>query len=1038
MNAAVTCPFCGSGFATGRGLKVHFEYSNYCLLQAQVSKKGCITTSQPNNIQNDSFNKPATNDTEIFMGNDKPQQCYTHPQLPPGWVIKVLSTDRRFLFFHPNVGNTLTPPVPSLLSISAKELRPVSSDDGIKDNQVLQSSSSSSTIAPKKRSHEALSKTHTIISEDFIRLDRDTILHKTVEGPEVKTNEVGFKESAQSFEEASSVEENILSIDNNNDTVRVESTLMTQQQRNDLLPDVPVSIEDRAQVSLLSILKDIGAPLNAYSKIMDWAAECHNDGYRFPINYPSRENVLQRMFDEFDLNGIKPKIVTLTLENGGKAEVAVFDFLQMVRSLLSDPELMKDENLVFENDALERPPKKARIGEVNTGRWHRKAYKNLCRDPLDLLCSLTLFIDKTHTALLGKLNLEPVSFTLNIFKREIRNQAKAWRPLGYVTDLHVKSRKVRGREEPERFGMSMRDYHCIMSAILESLINVQKSGGFRWNLTYRGVTKQVNFKVPIALINGDTQGQDKLCGKYGSYNEGVTRICRYCDCPFDDADNPDYVFRHTLQKDIEELHKAGDKKGLEAISYHNVQNSFWPACFGGDPRGVHGACLAEILHMVQKGHHHYAKKGFFEVFSDGQKLAADRIFVALSDALKHHSDRSLPSSYFPYGITSLKKINAHEESGVILLIVLLLCCNKGRDVISKIMSEGRRGRYLHLFEFLLCFEEWLKQETYDKDILKERARNKIKEMMKIYIRTVKRRKGNGLKIPKVHLAVHIIDDMLRKGSPLNSDSGPGETAHKVMAKQPGKNTQRHVNTFEIQSARRYVENLVIDRAANAYLPELIAPNIPSDDYIGGNKFIIHCTRRPTRGYDITSSNDDIIGLYSAELLRFIAKHISNLAIENAIECFTEHKRNDITFRAHPNYRGNKWHDWAMFQWDEDVLIPGEIKLFVNLTDIEEGAETHVNGCHVTEPGIYAVVRSLVRECDQNVSASKLIFKGKKQNITKKNKAGKVIETERPAFVLINVDCIADSAVVVPNLGGNGRDVLFITSRTRWASMFMSM
>ena len=111
-------------------------------------------------------------------------------------------------------------------------------------------------------------------------------------------------------------------------------------------------------------------------------------------------------------------------------------------------------------------------------------------------------------------------------------------------------------------------------------------------------------------------------------------------------------------------------------------------------------------------------------------------------------------------------------------------------------------------------------------------------------------------------------------------------------------------------------------------------------------------------------------------------------------------------------------------------------MFVDLREMVEGAECHVNGSDVKEPGIYAVVRSLKKQCDENVAGSKLVFKGKKQNVVKKDRRGKLKETDKAAFVLINVECIADTAVVIPNIGGDERDVLILTSRTKWASKFI--
>eukprot|EP00536_Pseudo-nitzschia_multiseries_P010259 jgi/Psemu1/25413/gm1.25413_g len=37
-------------------------------------------------------------------------------------------------------------------------------------------------------------------------------------------------------------------------------------------------------------------------------------------------------------------------------------------------------------------------------------------------------------------------------------------------------------------------------------------------------------KFAIAYVIGNTELHDKLCGKYGSFNKGVMRMCRHCNC----------------------------------------------------------------------------------------------------------------------------------------------------------------------------------------------------------------------------------------------------------------------------------------------------------------------------------------------------------------------------------------------------------------------------------------------------------------------------------------------------------------------------
>jgi hypothetical protein len=49
----------------------------------------------------------------------------------------------------------------------------------------------------------------------------------------------------------------------------------------------------------------------------------------------------------------------------------------------------------------------------------------------------------------------------------------------------------------------------------------------------------------------------------------------------------------------------------------------------------------------------------------------------------------------------------------------------------------------------------------------------------------------------------------------NVDSGPPESNHKPNAKAPGQHTQMLAESFEVQTAQRYVENLIIYFAADA-------------------------------------------------------------------------------------------------------------------------------------------------------------------------------------------------------------------------------
>ena len=104
-------------------------------------------------------------------------------------------------------------------------------------------------------------------------------------------------------------------------------------------------------------------------------------------------------------------------------------------------------------------------------------------DTINILCPIIFFIDGVAIDKLGRKSLEPVSFTLGIFKRELRNLALAWRVLGYIPD-------------PEKYfcisygsgkhGSKLkRDHHQqILNDILVQVVDLQKVGGFKWKLPF--------------------------------------------------------------------------------------------------------------------------------------------------------------------------------------------------------------------------------------------------------------------------------------------------------------------------------------------------------------------------------------------------------------------------------------------------------------------------------------------------------------------------------------------------------------------------
>ena len=73
---------------------------------------------------------------------------------------------------------------------------------------------------------------------------------------------------------------------------------------------------------------------------------------------------------------------------------------------------------------------------------------------------------------------------------------------------------------------------------------------------------------------------------------------------------------------------------------------------------------------------------------------------------------------------------------------------------------------------------------------------------------------------------------------------------------------------------------------------------------------------------------------------YIRSRFSNIAYVDwpdsiTIKCYTEYKRDNIRFRAHPNYHSRgPWYDWSKIIWENDdgvnTLVPGKIVAFFSI------------------------------------------------------------------------------------------------------------
>ena len=178
---------------------------------------------------------------------------------------------------------------------------------------------------------------------------------------------------------------------------------------------------------------------------------------------------------------------------------------------------------------------------------------------------------------------------------------------------------------------------------------------------------------------------------------------------------------------LAELRRTKDIKTLKSLAFHNVTNAFDNVCFGANVHGIHRATPSEVLHSLQKGLYLYALEGFYSRMG-GQTILyfLESLVRRVSADCVHQSDRNMPHLKFSNGIQSYANLQAHETTGVLLLIVISLHCTIGWDKTSTTSATENsfvRSRfcnvrhvlaYRNLFETLLCMEQWIKLPSVTK------------------------------------------------------------------------------------------------------------------------------------------------------------------------------------------------------------------------------------------------------------------------------------------------------------------------------------
>jgi hypothetical protein len=290
------------------------------------------------------------------------------------------------------------------------------------------------------------------------------------------------------------------------------------------------------------------------------------------------------------------------LDNNKSVHVLRFDVRRQIKDLLASDIFHDMKNLVVDPSdpfGTYKPPD-GRIGELYSGDWYQRTYKDLITDPSkEMLIGVKLYCDKTGTdSMMMRHGLEPVMFTLTIIKQSVQQKNfNAWEHIGFIPDLDQRSKaeKKYASNNEERKGRPTRNYHHCLDAVVGELIKIQEEGDMDVFVRIGPYVKKVKAKLPVAIIVGDAKSGDLWTCRVLHHKQN--RMSRACYTPVEKCSDHTVVCRWVKQSEQEKLLRGCMESGQEKdetlrekLKLHSTVRCY--SClfrmdFGANPHGHH-------------------------------------------------------------------------------------------------------------------------------------------------------------------------------------------------------------------------------------------------------------------------------------------------------------------------------------------------------------------------------------------------------------------------------------------------------------------
>ena len=597
--------------------------------------------------------------------------------------------------------------------------------------------------------------------------------------------------------------------------------------------------------------------------ISNWYDRARKQNYNHNQHFRTYNTVRNHLSNEYRSKiGDLPIQHNFSLMGLGTTVVYAFDILQQVKRLFMDSYLLQE--------GLWRYNKSDEYEDFNTGSYWRDAEtmkaKQMGLDFLPMnhfLCPIILFDDSTVMDNIGRMNAQPILVTIGNINVSKRKEHQAWFLLGYIPPY------PKSPEEAKKVRNSLKTkynkdefYHKCLEVLLAQLESLSKEQN-GVSVYCKHVSRNINIHFDLAMIIGDTKGQDAMCGHYASYSKNTARIVRDCNTSTSDADNVKFkctyslqsTIKNTVEKALSNIEDHGGKLGINHNSCKGISQGlyisyYWRYDFGSEKHGVFGSLPYEVLHLVYLGLFKYLLEAIYNYrpvpndLKEWYKLRCTSCgsggelhmkpenksnnipsstfrsdffnsrYRIVSEAGKRQSDRGMPKIPFKMnGVESMTKLNGQEYVGIILLTMVcmngLLCNEPESNEVDDVKSD--ENNFTKLLWDSLCLETILTQDSYERNKM-----STLTEIFEIYLDSYKKIVGpqremassQGLRITKFHALKHFPFYIERYGNTHNFCGIYSEKNLKHIVKSLIDRTSKKHSSYLYELMLRYRESLI--------------------------------------------------------------------------------------------------------------------------------------------------------------------------------------------------------------------------------------